>query len=167
MASGAAPAMGSNLCFKNGQTHSTGDISPPLSWSNPPAGTMSFAVSLHDTSNGITHWVMWDIPANVTSLAPMLPSGAMPGPPAPTGSTQRGASFVGADQYAGPGAGPPVHAYAFTVWAMSSTSLSIAAGDSTDTIYTQDLRGSSIGSATLLVCGDQSADCATCTDGGN
>ncbi len=159
--------MGSNLCFKNGQTHGTGDMSPPLSWSNPPSGTLSFAVSLHDTAAGTTPWVMWNIPASVTSLAPMLPSGAMPGSPAPMGSMQRGASFVGADQYAGPNSSSPVHAYVFTVWAMNYAKLSIAAGDSTDTIYTQDLRGSSIGSATLLVCGDQSADCATCTDGGN
>ncbi len=167
MAAGAAPPMGSNLCFKNGQTHSTGDISPPLSWSNAPPGTMSYAVSLHDTSNGITHWVMWNIPANVTSLAAMLPSGAMPGPPAPPGSMQRGASFVGADQYAGPGAGPPVHAYKFTVWAMNAANVAIPDGDSTDTIYSQDLAVSSFGSATLLVCGDQNADCDTCSDGGS
>jgi Raf kinase inhibitor-like YbhB/YbcL family protein len=158
--------MGSNLCFQNGQTHSTGDISPPLSWTGAPAGTKSFAVSLHDTSNGGTHWVMWNIPANVTSLAAMLPSGSMPGSPAPSGSRQRAASWVGANKYAGPGASPPVHAYVFTVWAMNTANVPVAAGDDTSTIYAQDLPNNAIASATLMVCGDQNAGCAVCTDGG-
>jgi Raf kinase inhibitor-like YbhB/YbcL family protein len=159
--------MGSNLCFKNGQTHNTGDISPPLSWTGAPSGTMSYAVSLHDTVNGGTHWVIWNIPASVASLAAMLPSGATPGSPAPTGSTQRGASWVGGDQYAGPGAGAPVRAYKFTVWAMNTADLAIPDGDSTDVIYSQDLPMNSIGSATLMVCGDQDADCDACADSGS
>jgi Raf kinase inhibitor-like YbhB/YbcL family protein len=158
--------MGSNLCFKNGQTHSTGDVSPPLSWSGAPAGTQSFAVSLHDTSNGGTHWVMWNIPASVTSLAAMLPSGAMPGAPAPSGSMQRAASWVSGPQYAGPGAPAPVRAYKFTVWAMNTANLSIPSGDTTATIYSKDLPMNAIASTTLMVCGDQTADCAVCTDAG-
>jgi Raf kinase inhibitor-like YbhB/YbcL family protein len=166
MASGSAPPNGSALCFKNGQTHATGDVSPALSWSGAPAGTKSFAISLHDTENGGTHWVMWNIPASVTSLPAMLPSGAMPGPPAPTGSMQRSASWVGAEKYAGPGAGAPVRAYKFTVWAMNAANVAIPAGDATSTIYSTDLPASSIASATMIVCGDQSADCGTCTDSG-
>jgi hypothetical protein len=80
---------------------------------------------------------------------------------------QRGASWVGADKYAGPGAPAPIHAYKFTVWAMNAASAPIADGDSTDTIYSQDLPMNSLGSATLLVCGDQDADCDTCSDGGS
>jgi Raf kinase inhibitor-like YbhB/YbcL family protein len=158
--------MGSNLCFKSGQTHMTGDVSPPLAWSGAPSGTMSYAVSLHDTENGGTHWVMWNIPAGDTSLAPMLPSGAMPGAPAPSGSMQAAASWVGAPKYAGPGAGAPVRAYKFTVWAMKTASLSIPGSHTTATIYAQDLPMNSIASATLMVCGDQTADCSTCTDSG-
>jgi Raf kinase inhibitor-like YbhB/YbcL family protein len=166
MASGTAPPGGSALCFKNGQTHSTGDISPALSWSGAPAGTKSFAVSLHDTKNGGTHWVMWNIPPSVTSLPAMLPSGAMPGAPAPTGSMQRSASWVGAEKYAGPGAPAPIRAYKFTVWAMNAANVAIPTGDATSTIYSTDLPAGSIASATMMVCGDETADCGTCADSG-
>ncbi len=53
------------------------DISPALSWSNPPEGTKAFAVICHDPdaplvspagTYGYVHWVLYNIPANVTSL---------------------------------------------------------------------------------------------------
>jgi hypothetical protein len=103
---------------------------------------------------------MWNIPASVTSLPAMLPSGAMPGAPAPMGSMQRSASWVGAQQYAGPGAGTPVRAYQFQVWALSAP-LTVASGDSTATIF-KKLQMTSTAHATLAVCGDIGADCGAC-----
>ena len=50
---------------------------------------------------------MWDIPVSVSMLAEKLPKGVMPGPPAPMGVTQRGASFAGGTTnpgWFGPGA---------------------------------------------------------------
>src|SRR5210317_944171 len=53
------------------------DVSPALSWTNPPEGTKEFAVICHDpdaplvSSNGtygFVHWVLYNIPANVSSL---------------------------------------------------------------------------------------------------
>ncbi len=52
------------------------DTSPPLAWSNPPEGTKSFAVICHDPdaplckpgSYGFVHWVLYNVPASVTSL---------------------------------------------------------------------------------------------------
>lgn len=53
------------------------DVSPQLSWSNVPAGTRSFAVVCHDPdaplispagNYGYVHWVLYNIPASVTSL---------------------------------------------------------------------------------------------------
>jgi len=53
------------------------DVSPPLIWTNVPAGTRSFAVFCHDPDAplisdrgeyGFVHWVLYNIPASVTSL---------------------------------------------------------------------------------------------------
>jgi phosphatidylethanolamine-binding protein (PEBP) family uncharacterized protein len=50
-----------------------GNLSPALSWSNAPKGTQSFALLVHDpdapTGSGWWHWLIYNIPANVTSLA--------------------------------------------------------------------------------------------------
>lgn len=54
------------------------DASPQLSWANAPAGTKAFAVICHDPdaplvspggTYGFVHWVLYNIPASVTSLA--------------------------------------------------------------------------------------------------
>ncbi len=54
------------------------DISPALSWENPPEGTKSYALICHDPdaplvtpngSYGFVHWVLYNIPADVTELA--------------------------------------------------------------------------------------------------
>ncbi|MEX0941459.1 MAG: YbhB/YbcL family Raf kinase inhibitor-like protein [Pseudomonadales bacterium] len=54
------------------------DVSPALAWSNAPDGTRAFAVICHDPdaplvspngTYGFVHWVLYNIPANVTSLS--------------------------------------------------------------------------------------------------
>jgi len=48
------------------------DISPPLAWTNGPAGTKSFAliVDAPDAPSGDwTHWVIFDLPLTTTRLA--------------------------------------------------------------------------------------------------
>ena len=50
-----------------------GNMSPALQWSGAPAGTKSFVVTLFDpdvpeTGSGWWHWVVYDLPANATSL---------------------------------------------------------------------------------------------------
>ena len=48
------------------------NLSPPLAWANPPTGTKSFALMVHDpdapTGSGWWHWVVYDIPADVAAL---------------------------------------------------------------------------------------------------
>jgi hypothetical protein len=53
------------------------DVSPPLAWRGAPAGTQSFALICHDPdaplvtpgAYGFVHWVLYGIPATVSSLA--------------------------------------------------------------------------------------------------
>ncbi|MGC2182807.1 MAG: YbhB/YbcL family Raf kinase inhibitor-like protein [Terriglobales bacterium] len=48
------------------------DVSPELLWTEPPAGTQSFTLIADDPdapAGTWTHWVLYDLPATVTSLA--------------------------------------------------------------------------------------------------
>jgi Raf kinase inhibitor-like YbhB/YbcL family protein len=49
------------------------NISPQISWVNPPPNTLSYAVTLYDpdapTGSGWWHWVMFNIPATTTAIA--------------------------------------------------------------------------------------------------
>src|ERR1043166_8591480 len=49
------------------------NVSPQLSWVNPPAGTKSFAFLMIDPEGrggaGVNHWVAYGIPADVTGFA--------------------------------------------------------------------------------------------------
>jgi Raf kinase inhibitor-like YbhB/YbcL family protein len=96
-------------------------VSPALSWSNVPAGTVEFVLVMNDpepvrpagsVSGDILHWMMVKIPANVTSL----PEGA--------GAAQSTSLPAGARQiqpYRGPGAPvPPMHHYTFTLYALNA-----------------------------------------------
>ena len=58
------------------------DLSPAISWSNAPDGTKAYAVICHDPdapliskngTYGFVHWVLYNIPASVTSLAEATP----------------------------------------------------------------------------------------------
>ncbi len=42
--------------------------SPPLAWTNVPAGTMSFAIVFTDLNNGLVHSAIYDIPGTLTSI---------------------------------------------------------------------------------------------------
>ncbi len=51
------------------------DVSPELSWTDPPPGTQSFAVIADDPdapSGTWTHWVLFDLPPATSSLAQSL-----------------------------------------------------------------------------------------------
>ena len=49
------------------------NISPQLSWINPPAGTKSFAFLMIDPEGrggaGVNHWVAYGIPSDITGFA--------------------------------------------------------------------------------------------------
>jgi Raf kinase inhibitor-like YbhB/YbcL family protein len=95
--------------------------SPALSWSGAPKGTKSFALNVYDpdapTGSGFWHWVVFNIPADTTSL----PKGA--GDPksdaAPKGAIQSHTDY-GAPGYGGPcpPKGDKPHRYIFTLYAL-------------------------------------------------
>ena len=63
-----------NACnFKKNPNCVGQNVSPPFAWSNPPAGTKSYAFVMFDPEGreGLTfiHWVAYGIPASVTSFA--------------------------------------------------------------------------------------------------
>ncbi|MDR3640576.1 MAG: kinase inhibitor [Humidesulfovibrio sp.] len=110
---------------------SGGNVSPALSWSNPPAGTKSFALTVYDpdapTGSGWWHWVVFNIPASARALA----AGAGSGKAAlPAGSVQSRTDF-GAPGYGGP-CPPPgkPHRYVFTLRALDVDRLDLAENSS-------------------------------------
>ena len=109
---------------------SGGNVSPALAWSDPPAGTKSFAVTVFDpdapTGRGWWHWVVYDIPATARALP--QDAGAGSGSNLPQGARQTANDF-GGPGYSGP-CPPPgsPHRYVFTLYALDAASLGAASG---------------------------------------
>jgi Raf kinase inhibitor-like YbhB/YbcL family protein len=107
------------------------NVSPALSWANPPAGTKSFAVMVHDPDAqtggaGFWHWVVVDIPAAATTLP--RGAGAPDNKLLPPNAKQVATDF-GSPGWGGPY--PPVgdkpHRYVFTVYALGVDKLPVPA----------------------------------------
>lgn len=98
-------------------THDGQDISPPLTWSEPPPQTQVFALIVDDPDapGGVfTHWILFNIPASTRRLAEgvdaedRLENGAL-----------QGKNDFGRIGYNGPSPpGGTTHRYRFTVYAL-------------------------------------------------
>ena len=112
----------------NGFGCSGENISPELYWSDAPAKTKSSAVTVYDpdapTGSGWWHWVVFNIPASVSSLA--ANSGNAQSHLLPSGSIQSRTDF-GNTGYGGacPPAEDGVHHYQFTIWALDVDTLAL------------------------------------------
>lgn len=133
LASDEIPANGTIAAEQvfNGFGCTGGNVSPSLRWSGAPAGTKSFALLVHDPDAptggaGWWHWVVVNIPANVTSL------------PKGIGTPENAHHSSGARQirtdFGTPGWGgpcPPVgdkpHRYRFTLYALGVEKLDLPA----------------------------------------
>ncbi len=106
-----------------------GNVSPALEWSGPPKAAKSFALTVDDpdapVAGGFWHWVVFDIPRSAKGLA----GGA--GDPrlvAPMGAVQIRNDY-GSRGYGGPcpPPGDPPHRYRFTLYALDTPTLGVAA----------------------------------------
>ncbi|HDJ1439986.1 TPA: kinase inhibitor [Serratia rubidaea] len=135
----------------NGMGYQGENLSPHLAWSGAPAGSKSFVVTLFDpdapTGSGWWHWVVANIPANVSEL----PAGAGSGRPGlPTGALQTRTDF-GKAGYGG--AAPPQgesHRYQFTVHALDVEHIEVDA-DASGAMVGFNVHFHSLGSASLTV----------------
>ena len=97
------------------------NISPALSWANPPEGTKSFALMVHDPDAitggaGIWHWVIVNIPAD--SRGVVQGAGTKGGEKLPAGTTQV-PTVYGSIGWGGPCPRPgTTHHYNFTIYAL-------------------------------------------------
>lgn len=156
-------------------TLAAGDnVSPPLSWSGAPEGTRSFALSCVDPdvpwgnfglpnpgtlfADLFVHWAVYDIPRNISTLGEG--AGSAVGLPQGAKQLNNTANDFGADSpfyqyregYIGcaPPAGDRAHRYLFTLYALDSESLGVAA-DGHYRDYLESLKGKVLATASLQV----------------
>ncbi len=123
------------------------NISPALSWANPPAGTKSLALLMFDPEarppGGVSHWVAYGIPVSVTGFA----EGEVSKP------SEKFVSGLGTDKlayYSGPcaPAGAPHH-YVFTLIATDLEPAALQPGLSREELI-KALTGHAKGAAGLV-----------------
>ena len=99
------------------------DVSPPLNWEEPPAGTTEFAILVQDLDSQrdepFYHWIMFGIPGAVRSFPEAVPKDGR-------GNlliARQGTNSFSYDNwgYRGPAPldGSGVHRYQFTLYALS------------------------------------------------
>jgi Raf kinase inhibitor-like YbhB/YbcL family protein len=132
---------------------SGGNLSPELHWSGAPAATQSFVVTLFDrdersTPSGWWHWVVYNLPKNVSSLP--QGAGAEHRSALPTEALQ-GRTDLGEDAYHGPcpAKGDPPHRYVFTVYALNVAKLPVPP-DSSGAMVTSIVQEHLLGKAVFV-----------------
>jgi Raf kinase inhibitor-like YbhB/YbcL family protein len=128
------------------------DVSPPLQWSNPPAGTRSFVITCIDLdarldARNFVHWVVYDIPASLSGLPENVPK--QPQPQVNGAQVKQGQNDFDGVGYGGPA--PPqgeTHRYQFTIYALSVDTLNLPAGATLQQV-TQAMQGKILAQATL------------------
>lgn len=119
------------------------DVSPELSWTNPPAKTQSFAVTMVDPDapgGNFYHWVVYNIPSTAKEL--------LQGPEKPPAGSVVSKNNWGKTAYNGPC--PPkgsAHTYVITMYALD-TKLKLPA-DATGPNVEAAMKGHVVGTTKL------------------
>jgi Raf kinase inhibitor-like YbhB/YbcL family protein len=128
--------------------------SPAITWTNTPAGTVTFVLHMHDlevsrnkTSDDQLHWLVWNIPGTETGLPEGIPMGAT----IADGAYQISA---GGAMYRGPGAPAtgPKHHYTLELFALD-TKLDVQPGTdgfATRTDVMKAMQGHILGKAVYM-----------------
>ncbi len=111
------------------------NISIPLSWSNSPKDTKSFAVTMYDpdapTGSGWWHWIVFNIPPNLQKLPKGVDFRSLPDKPlnTPLPLPIESRTDFGKPGYGGacPPKGDGRHRYVLTVWALDTPKLPLDA----------------------------------------
>lgn len=122
------------------------DISPPLAWSDPPAGTQSIVLICDDPDAPIgtwVHWVLYNVPAEARALPEAVAADAE----LPDGS-RNGKNGWGRLGYGGPCPPSGTHRYFFKLYALD-TMLDLAAGASKKQVL-QAMEGHILAQAELM-----------------
>lgn len=132
--------------LKDDQVAALGNTSPQLSWSGAPEGTQSYVVTCFDpdapTPSGFWHWVLVDVPADVTSLDTGAASGTLPGEAFHVRNDGGESGFMGA----APPEGDQPHRYFFVVHAVGEPSLGVDA-DASPAVVSFNLAFKTVGRA--------------------
>jgi Raf kinase inhibitor-like YbhB/YbcL family protein len=110
------------------------NISPQLSWTDAPKETKSFAITAYDpdapTGSGWWHWVVFNIPTSVTSIAEGIKPSKWP-----EGVIQSNTDF-GKPGFGGacPPKGDEKHRYIFKVFALNADKLPLNSGVTAATV---------------------------------
>ncbi len=123
------------------------NISVPLSWKNIPPGTKSFTLSMvdpHPVAQNWVHWLVINIPANLTFLEEGASKKKLP-----QGCMELKNSF-GDIGYGGPQPprGTGDHPYVFTLYALNVEKLDLTTNTPLST-FKKALEGKVLGSATI------------------
>lgn len=123
------------------------NISPPLSWANPPDGTKSYVLLMLDPEGrgglGVSHWVAYGIPVSVTGFAEGEVSKDSP-------KYVGGKSLQGVGHYSGPCTPPgDWHHYTFTLIATDLDPKALQPGMTRDEVFAA-LNGHTKGAAGLI-----------------
>ncbi len=109
------------------------NISPALAWSEPPAGTQSFALIVDDPDAPMgtwVHWVLFNIPADARSLQEDLP---VTGKNVDPNALYVGKNSSGKVGYDGPCPPSGTHRYFFKLYALD-TLISLLPGATKDQV---------------------------------